>query len=360
LIVNSMASQTTPATPPKKLGVIDRALLLASLVLCLAVAAVYAVRADAFAAVTVCPPWVWGAPGLAAILIVRLRRRGGWLVRLTLLAWAAYWLATVDTPSALVRSVSRRMLGRSSVDDPTETAVRVVSLNCGSFGHRSARDVIGVSPQIVLLQESPGKDETEALTRQLFGARGGYIWSSDASIIADGAVTPAPFNDVWDGHAVCARVRLATGRLVEVVSLRLEPAIVRLDFWSADCWRSQTQNRRLRRRQLSQIVDRLANLPRSTPLILGGDFNAPAGDAIFDLLTPRLRDAYREAGVGWGNTIINEAPFARIDQIWIDDHWQGREVRAQRTLASDHRMVIADLTLKSDVPRDENAVGPVD
>jgi endonuclease/exonuclease/phosphatase (EEP) superfamily protein YafD len=353
-----MASPATPATPPKKVGLIDGAWLLASLVFCLGVAAIYTIRADAFAAVTVCPPWVWCAPGLAAVLIVRLRRGAGWLVRTTLLAWGVYWLATADTPSALVRSLSLRVLGQSSMDDPNQVAVRVVSLNCGSFGHRSARDILGVNPQIVLLQESPGKSEAEALTRQLFGERGGYLWSSDASIIADGEVTPSPLDDVRDGHAVGARVRLSTGGLVDVVSLRLEPAIVRLDFWSADCWRSQTQNRRLRRQQLGRIVARLTNLPRSTPLIVGGDFNAPAGDAIFDLLTPRLRDAYREAGVGWGNTIINEAPFARIDQIWIDDQWQARQVRAQRTLASDHRMVIADLTL--DASRNENAVGPVE
>jgi endonuclease/exonuclease/phosphatase (EEP) superfamily protein YafD len=353
-----MASPTTPETPRKKLGAIDLALLVASLVFCVAAAAIYTVRPDAFAAVTVCPPWVWCVPGLAAVILVWMRRRGGWFVRLALLAWAVYLLATADTPSALVRSASQRVLAQANAVDPAQTAVRVVSLNCGSFGRRSARDIIGVNPQIVLLQESPGKSEVEELARQLFGDQGGYLWSSDASIIADGVVSPSRFNDERDMHAVCAHVQLLTGARVEVVSLRLEPAIVRIDFWSADCWRSQTQNRRVRRRQLRQIVGRLADLPRSTPLVLGGDFNAPAGDAIFEVLTPRLRDAYREAGVGWGNTIINEAPFARIDQIWIDDHWRAQEVWAQRTMASDHRMVVADLTLTG--VHDGNAVGPAD
>jgi endonuclease/exonuclease/phosphatase family metal-dependent hydrolase len=297
-------------------------------------------------------------PGLAAVLIVRMRRRRGCLAPLTVLAWAVYWFATADTPSALMRSVTRRVVGQSAAADPNKKTVRVVSLNCGSFGQRSVRDIVGVNPQIVLLQESPGRTEVEALTRRLFGKRGGYLSSSDASIIADGVVTPSAINDERDGHAVFAHVVLSTGDVVEVVSLRLEPAVVRVDFWSADCWRRQTQNRRIRRQQLKRVADRAAKRPQSIPLIVGGDFNAPAGDGIFEELKPRLRDAFAEAGIGWGNTIINEAPFARIDQIWIDDHWQAKEVRAQRTRASDHRRVIADLMLKTGESSSENSADP--
>jgi len=350
-----MADQLEAVESRKKPGGFDRALTLGSLMFCGAVMGIYLTRTDAFAAVTVCPPWVWSVPGLAAAIVVRVRRRSKGAFRLIAVVWGIYLIATADTPAALVRSASRSIAGQPLIQSPRETAVRVASLNCASFGHRSARDIVGSGAQIVLLQESPGPEDTAALARKLFGERGGHLWSSDASIVADGVVTPSPFNDRPDSHSVCARVQLTSGPVIEVVSLRLEPAIVRLDFWSAACWTSQTQNRRVRRAQLSRIADRLANLPQSTPLVLGGDFNAPAGDAIFRQLTPRLRDAFSEGGVGWGNTIINEAPFARIDQIWIDDHWQAREVRAQRTLGSDHRMVIADLTLKAAGPHDADA-----
>jgi endonuclease/exonuclease/phosphatase (EEP) superfamily protein YafD len=89
-----------------------------------------------------------------------------------------------------------------------------------------------------------------------------------------------------------------------------------------------------------------ADVRGSVPLIVGGDFNAPAGDAVFRLLRPRLRDAFAEAGCGWGNTIINDFPFARIDQIWIGRHWQAIAVQAQPSAHSDHRIVIADLLLE--------------
>ena len=54
-------------------------------------------------------------------------------------------------------------------------------------------------------------------------------------------------------------------------------------------------------------------------MILGGDFNAPQGDAAFRPLAPRLRDAFRDGGQGWGNTITNDTPFLRIDQVWVSD-----------------------------------------
>jgi endonuclease/exonuclease/phosphatase (EEP) superfamily protein YafD len=324
-----------------------RTLAIGSLALVGGVAAIYATRPDAFAAMTVCPAWVWTLPGLVGTWLLLRRRNGGWLARIAILAWAVGFVALADTPSAILRSATRKLTGPIPAATPDEQQVRVVTLNCGGFGQRSAQDVVGLEPQIVLLQESPPKPAVAALARELFGERGGYLHGVDASIVADGVVTPSRTHDSRYSHASSARVELASGAVIEVISLRLEPAIVRLDFWSPSCWRSQSQNRRVRQQQLRRVAQRFTDLPRNVPLILGGDFNAPAGDAIFSELKPRLKDSFRDAGVGWGNSIINEFPFARIDQIWIDDHWRALTVRAQRTLRSDHRMVIADLALKA-------------
>ncbi len=81
------------------------------------------------------------------------------------------------------------------------------------------------------------------------------------------------------------------------------------------------------------------------PLLVGGDFNAPAGDAIYRLLRPRLRDAFAVAGRGWGNTALNDIPVSRIDQVWASDAFRPTAVTARRTAYSDHRMVVADLQL---------------
>ncbi len=188
--------------------------------------------------------------------------------------------------------------------------MRVISLNCGSFATRSASDVVDYGAQILLLQESPGADELAAFAEKLYGSRGRYLQTADASIVADGELEMLPVHDPRDSHASYARVRLPSGVEVALVSLRLEPALVRLDFWSPECWRSQTDNRRTRRGQLRAIAAKIAAIPPDLPLVLGGDFNAPAGDAVFRELAPRLRDAFLEAGVGWGNSIVNEFPFA--------------------------------------------------
>jgi endonuclease/exonuclease/phosphatase (EEP) superfamily protein YafD len=85
---------------------------------------------------------------------------------------------------------------------------------------------------------------------------------------------------------------------------------------------------------------------QNSPTILGGDFNASARDAIFEILKPDLRDGWPIAGRGWGKTIVNNAPVHRIDQIWISPQFTPESVTAQPSNGSDHRMVIGDYWLK--------------
>jgi len=130
--------------------------------------------------------------------------------------------------------------------------------------------------------------------------------------------------------------------MVEVVSLRLTPPIVRMDLWDPGCWREQSENRKIRREQLREITARLA--PDGLGIV-GGDFNAPAGDAIFRLLSPGFRDSFAQAGRGWGNTALNEMPVSRVDQIWVSRSFRTAAAVARKTVHSDHRMVISDLSL---------------
>jgi len=223
----------------------------------------------------------------------------------------------------------------------------VVSLNCAGGSIEAAAEVARCQPDIVLLQESPGPREVERLSPQLFGKDAATLVGLDASILLRGRLTPVRLPRPLGAYFVQAHARLASGIETEVISLRLTPAIVRLDLWRPDCWREQAANRRLRREQLRAVVQQIAALPRAAPLLLGGDFNAPAGDAIFRLLQPRLRDSFREAGLGWGDTILNDMPLQRIDQVWINDRFRTAAVVARKTQNSDHRLVVCDLVLSS-------------
>jgi endonuclease/exonuclease/phosphatase (EEP) superfamily protein YafD len=87
----------------------------------------------------------------------------------------------------------------------------------------------------------------------------------------------------------------------------------------------------------------LSALPADRPLIMGGDFNSPAGDAIFRLMPKRLHDSSREGGIGWSDTAFNHVPVLRVDQVWISDQLTAEAVVARETVNSDHRMVVCDL-----------------
>ncbi|HEX5447284.1 MAG TPA: endonuclease/exonuclease/phosphatase family protein [Pirellulales bacterium] len=249
-------------------------------------------------------------------------------------------LLLADHPIALVR---RPAYDRTENGErPAEAHVtRVVSLNCSTGDVRAADEVASFKPDIVLLQESPGREQLVQLAQQWYGDDGAVIWGRDASIIARGQLVPIELPKAVAPNATCARARLASGAQLTVVCLRLAPAIVRLDLWSLDCWRQQMANHRLRRSQLAAIV-RSARPSDGLPLLIGGDFNAPAGDSVFDVLRPALHDAFAEAGRGWGNTIVNNWPFHRIDQVWLSTDLTASQVFAVRTDRSDHRMVVCD------------------
>lgn len=304
-----------------------------SAVLCVAVVVVYAYRADACAAATVFPIWVWVLAGLAFVAFARREVGRRWCV-FAALAWCAVMLAFADHPTSILRFSG----------DVEPKTLRIVSLNCAS-SRRALREVAVLHPDIVLVQESPGRESLAALAQEMFGAEGQVIWGPDASIIARGRLTPMAMPRSVAGNAAHARLELANGLEIEIVSLRLEPALVRVDLWSPDCWREQAANRRRRRSQLQAIVGALAASSSKTPLIVGGDFNAPPGDAVFRSLKPRWHDAFSDAGRGWGNTIINSAPFLRIDQIWLSPQWKAVDVFSRATEHSDHRMVVCDVVL---------------
>lgn len=309
---------------------------------CLALSICYAGQSDAVAAVTVFPVWAWLAPGIS-VAALGLRRRGNRLVFATFAAWFVFLMAFAEEPWGLLRSLTP-----PRVDPGRGKALRVVSLNCNVGDAGAAGEVARYRPDVVLLQESPSRGEVEAVARAIFGADAGVVAGVDASVIVRGRVTPADLSPEQRSFFVQARVRLVSGTEVEVISTRLVPAVFRLDLWSPECWREQARNRRKRRNQLRVIAKRIASLPRELAVIVGGDFNAPQGDAVFRSLTPRLHDAFREGGRGWGDTVINDLPFLRIDQVWVSGAFRAVNVVARKTRRSDHRMVVCDLTTLRD------------
>ncbi len=309
--------------------------------LCLALSVCYALRPDACAAVTLWPPWLWLVPGLVILLLgYRRPRRRALLCAAAL--WLAYLLIFCEEPRTLLRFGGISDAEFAAARQRGE-ALRIISLNCAGGSAEAATEVEPYHPDIVLLQESPPEPDVRALARRLFGDEAAIVSDFDAVIIARGRLAPPP-GDLAP-HLVQARFRSPTGVEADLFSLRLTPPILRADLWSPDAWRAHRANRRLRREQMQEIAAAIAALPPDAAIILGGDFNAPAGDAVVRLLHPRLHDAFRQGGRGWGNTALNDLPVLRFDQIWLSSGLRAARVRARKTRHSDHRMVVCDVLL---------------
>jgi vancomycin resistance protein VanJ len=224
----------------------------------------------------------------------------------------------------------------------TQASIRVVSLNCAGGDPLAMAEVAAYRPDIVLLQEAPPGRDVVDLAGKMYGVDAAVVTALAPSIIVRGKIDRIPLPRELTGSFAAGIATLPSGVTIEIVSLRLTPAVLRMDLFSPDCWREQTGNRRERRVMLQRLTEWLETR-HGRPLIVGGDFNAPQGDAVFSLLRPGLRDAFSEGGDGWPNTIINDYPFLRIDQVWLSRHFRCIRSVSRRTIHSDHRMVVCDL-----------------
>lgn len=187
---------------------------------------------------------------------------------------------------------------------------------------------------MVLLQETPSPDAIRALAKRLFGSEDACVLGYDTAVLARDL---EPITLVPTLQRYVAAAQTPFGR---VVSVRLSPCVLRADLWSPACWQEQTQSRRLRREQLEAA---LVAVPAKGPVLFGGDLNVPAGEGIFAKLTARgLADTWPRVGLGWGDTIANDFPIHRIDQLWLRG-LSPRALIAVTTQNSDHRMVVCDL-----------------
>lgn len=286
--------------------------------LSLSLGVVYATRPDAAAAVTLIPFWVW-LPPLAGLGFFSAwpSRRG--------IAGAAclctgLWCLLAEEPWALLPNFR----------EPGST--RIVSLNWGGAKDSPIPSLTALKPDLLLIQESPRIETLQKLTEKL-GQTGHYsvLRGPEASLIARGEL------ELLEVGSFYLRGRW---RGLEVVSLRLRPPVLRFDIWRGDCLRDQTLATRERRHQLESVLEKATG-----QVLVGGDFNAPAGDGALSPLQDSHLDLFAKLGSGWGNTAPAYLPLHRIDQIWFPRTAPRLNGRCWTTAVegSDHRAVVADV-----------------
>lgn len=334
-----------------------RICLVASTVLWILGVAYWVWSPDPLAMFHLCPRWTWWLAGVAPVGLAFFQSFSRWRVLLSaMLVWCVSGIILVEES----RSLARGWIGASPTltrNQEHRRLLRIVTLNCGSGGGLPVRDALDWNPDIVLLQESPSRAELEALAAESFGENASVIWSSDASIMSR---FPILDDSIETGSCfVRARVPISNGLNLSVISLRLQPPLIRLDFWRAACWQSYQTIRNKHRQQLREVI--ADGLPRnvngSDAVFVGGDFNLVALDPGLEVLPHWLSDSFRTAGRGWGNTIVSDFPVHRIDQIWTTWHFSPKLVRAVYTPHSDHRMIVADFEF-DDGPLVVSALAP--
>jgi endonuclease/exonuclease/phosphatase family metal-dependent hydrolase len=348
MLLVKTAAMPTPDSPPTMENCHQRPLfdrrnwaLAISAVCCGAVSVCNWTQPDWLAAVTLVPAWCWLVPGLALTVYGMNRTHKLRCISVAIL-WVGYAGLFVEEIHSLVRTGSRPT-AEWQVARERGRAIRVVSLNCYVANPRSAAEVAQFEPDIVLLQESPSREHLQHLAREVFGDGGSFLWGGDTSILANGRIQPGTVDP--SSHFVHATVELPGGVELDVISVRLHPPVFRLDFWDSGFWIDHRNNRVKHRDQILDVMQVVAGIPQSAHLIVGGDFNAPPLDAALSPLRQRLFDTFTEAGRGWGNTGTNDYPLFRVDQIWATRSATAETVTAQKTIHSDHRMVVCDLVL---------------
>ncbi len=81
------------------------------------------------------------------------------------------------------------------------------------------------------------------------------------------------------------------------------------------------------------------------PLLIAGDFNVPPRGLVYRRIASRYRDAFRCAGWGLGHTFRTFPSVLRIDFVFTNSGLEAISCSVNRSSASDHRPVVADLLI---------------
>lgn len=302
----------------------------------------YGTRAAPVALITILPPWFWAAPGV--LLVPLSRRRGAWRNLLgPLVAWAIFLLVFCEEPRVVLTVL--RAWPNPAWTHAVEggRGIRVVSINTGGGDMDAVREALALHPDLLVISESPG----DAPLRAELEKRGGMtlVHGAEVSIVARGEVRPIEVDKAARWLMNAAEVKLGELR-VGIVGVHLPAPRFSFRIWSLADWREVASSQTSRTAAMTTVMSNVEKMDGAMMLVVAGDFNAPAGDAIYRLLPSGLQDSWPAAGIGLGNTMINDMPVVRIDQVWVDRRLRCDATVARKTVSSDHRAVVADVSMR--------------
>jgi endonuclease/exonuclease/phosphatase family metal-dependent hydrolase len=120
---------------------------------------------------------------------------------------------------------------------------------------------------------------------------------------------------------------------------------VQLSFFTTHLDHQRGEQRRQQMRQVAAI----AGASRK-PVVLVGDLNTAPGTSEMRRITAKFTDSFLKRGRGKGYSFRSDRPTKRIDYILVRGSVQVRATKVIDSQSSDHRPIIADLTLEMPGP----------
>ena len=145
---------------------------------------------EALSAATIVPPWMLAVMGLFLTLLGYSKRVRKPMVAMIGL-WLVFLLVFAEEPWSLIRFRSESAVAAWESDRRQGKAIRVVSLNCAG-SEDAALEAFLQDPDIVLLQESPGRKKVEELARRFFKGESFSLWHFDTSLVTRGTLLSDP------------------------------------------------------------------------------------------------------------------------------------------------------------------------
>jgi endonuclease/exonuclease/phosphatase (EEP) superfamily protein YafD len=323
---------------PSRVRGIARGVAAASSLAGVGLLALYQWRGDLTLAgeiLTIWPPELWGAALFGVATVVALGDRRAGLV--VFAVDVAFLFATTDW-----RPLMRGRAESSLPAIPSPNRFRLVTWNVARSPDLASLEPL--MPDVCLFQESA----------PVVGPAVSAYWKDFkwAGTLDPAIFSRHPFESVemelvgpW-APPQAAVVRLPTARVL-LVNVRLVlPGIVRKVASPSDLidLRRAHAERIGQFRRLSELVAAARRSTGGIPAIVCGDFNTAARAASVQALWP-LADVWPRAGHGWGGTMGDDLPIARIDQCWSSDGVRPLQAFVARGRGSDHRLLVVDFAV---------------
>ncbi len=279
---------------------------------------------------------------------------------LILLPWsvlARRWrlfLANITVAAAFLLTFLGFNIPFGSAGHSASSPFRLMTLNTrvGINGvDKIVRLVESESPDILCLQETRGwrgnPDPLPPILRRLPGwnmARAGDVATVSRHPIEQ--VKSYPMLPLMDRAALQTTIRLPQGSVTIFnvhynTNYRRRPEPNRSGL-------PRLSLRALARWEQTSVVLNAAD-PVAGPRIVAGDFNNPPRGLTYARLSERFTDSFRAAGWGFGYTFRSDLPLMRIDYIFTSPEIGVAGCRSLDSDASDHRAVVADLSVRSHI-----------